>query len=96
MAKIKIDDGYAIMNCPGCKGSHVIPVVNAEYCQGREWGWNGDINNPTFTPSILVNVGGSNKSRPICHSFIRDGKWQFLGDCTHSLAGQTVEMEEIK
>lgn len=28
----------------------------------------------------------------ICHSFITDGKIQFLGDCTHELAGQTVEL----
>lgn len=26
----------------------------------------------------------------ICHSFVTDGQIQFLGDCTHSLAGQTV------
>lgn len=27
-----------------------------------------------------------------CHSFVTDGKIQFLNDCTHPLAGQTVEM----
>jgi hypothetical protein len=27
-----------------------------------------------------------------CHSFLRDGRWQFLGDSAHSLAGQTVNM----
>jgi len=31
----------------------------------------------------------------ICHSFIRDGKIQFLGDCTHALAGQTVDLPEL-
>lgn len=31
----------------------------------------------------------------VCHSFITDGKIQFLGDCTHSLAGQTVELPEL-
>lgn len=28
----------------------------------------------------------------ICHTFIRAGKIQFLADCTHRLAGQTVDM----
>ena len=28
----------------------------------------------------------------ICHSFVTDGKIQYLNDCTHELAGQTVEM----
>lgn len=26
----------------------------------------------------------------ICHSFVRDGQWQFLPDSTHVLTGQTV------
>lgn len=30
-----------------------------------------------------------------CHSFIRDGQWQFLSDCAHSLAGQTVPMVPV-
>lgn len=28
--------------------------------------------------------------RTVCHSFVVDGAMQFLGDCTHALAGQTV------
>lgn len=27
-----------------------------------------------------------------CHSFVRDGKIEFLSDCSHSLAGQTVDL----
>jgi hypothetical protein len=29
----------------------------------------------------------------VCHSFVTDGKIQFLGDCTHKLAGKTVPLE---
>lgn len=29
-----------------------------------------------------------------CHSFVRDGQVQFLADCTHPLAGQTVPLED--
>lgn len=32
----------------------------------------------------------------ICHSFVTDGKIQFLSDCTHKLAGQTVELPDIE
>jgi hypothetical protein len=28
----------------------------------------------------------------VCHSFVTDGRIQFLGDCTHQLAGQTVDL----
>jgi Family of unknown function (DUF6527) len=27
-----------------------------------------------------------------CHTFVTDGKIQFLSDCSHKLAGQTVEL----
>lgn len=30
----------------------------------------------------------------VCHSFVTDGRIQFLGDCTHALAGQTVDLPE--
>ena len=28
----------------------------------------------------------------LCHSYVRDGMVQFLGDCTHALAGQIVPL----
>jgi hypothetical protein len=34
------------------------------------------------------------KVQKVCHSFVKDGKIQFLSDCTHTLAGQTVEVPE--
>lgn len=33
------------------------------------------------------------ETRPsVCHSFVTDGQIQFLSDCTHELAGQTVPL----
>ena len=29
-----------------------------------------------------------------CHSFIKDGQIQFLGDCSHDLASKTVDVPE--
>ena len=29
-----------------------------------------------------------------CHSFVRDGQIQFLGDSTHALAGRTVDIPD--
>ncbi|WP_244622606.1 DUF6527 family protein [Microvirga brassicacearum] len=78
------------------------------------WGFNGNYEKPTFTPSVLVTSGHYvaghqaseecwctyekrfGKKAPfecsICHSFVTDGKIQFLDDCTHALAGQTVPL----
>lgn len=32
---------------------------------------------------------------PRCHSFVREGRIQYLDDCDHTLAGQTVDMVTI-
>lgn len=31
-----------------------------------------------------------------CHSFVTDGRIQYLTDCTHALAGQTIDLPDIK
>lgn len=80
--------------CPGCKRSHLVPVVGGRVT----WSFNGDLEKPTLSPSVLVHQrmhsDGSEYS-PQCHTFIRDGSIEFLGDCTHALAGQTVPMEAL-
>jgi hypothetical protein len=48
---------------------------------------------PTFTPSILVRYSWSDGPR-VCHSFVTGGRIQFLEDCTHHLAGQTVDLPD--
>lgn len=32
----------------------------------------------------------------ICHSWVRDGRIQFLSDSTHELAGQTVDLPDLE
>lgn len=34
-------------------------------------------------------------AKTVCHCFVTDGQIQFLGDCTHALAGQTVPMPDF-
>lgn len=78
--------------CPGCEQAHAV-YVGGNYT-GPKWTWNGSVELPTFTPSILVNgrEGLRNPAVPRCHSFVTNGRIQFLGDCTHALANQTVDI----
>jgi hypothetical protein len=85
----KTTDGWISFHCPGCEGGHGIPVEGA-----KAWSWNGSLDSPTVNPSILVNAARRNPSAHVCHSFIREGRIQFLADCTHKLAGQTVEIPD--
>ena len=77
--------------------THVIPTMGGP---GRKaWGYNGSLDRPTFTPSILVfevkREDGSLFS-PRCHSYVIDGRIQFLGDCDHPLKGQTVDLPDVE
>ena len=73
-------DGYYKFWCPGCEDVH---VVNAT--------WSVNVEVDTITPSVLVRGG----SRDItCHSFVTNGRIQFLTDSTHALAGQTVDLPD--
>ena len=31
-----------------------------------------------------------------CHSFVKSGQIEFLGDCTHELAGKTIPLEPYR
>lgn len=78
-----------LMNCPGCLLTHAINI-NPNGPSPR-WRFNNDLEKPTFTPSLVVRYKwGDEDETNVCHSFIRDGNWEFLADCTHALAGQTV------
>lgn len=81
-----LSDGMLLFWCKGCKRHHGVYVIRD---RPVHWDFNGDYDKPTFNPSILVtipNVG-------ICHSFIKEGKIQYLSDCYHELAGQTVNLD---
>jgi Family of unknown function (DUF6527) len=97
--------------CPGCRCGHGIWTTQRN-SWGGHWQFNGNMERPTFSPSLLITHDESTppvtpenieqwqkqpwpqtKVRKVCHSFITDGKIQFLPDCTHELRGQTVPME---
>lgn len=96
------DDGQRVLfRCPGCDDNHQVGVGT--------WTWNGDLERPTFTPSVLVGGVQWDSSAPfhkpahaavpaggqiVCHSFVTAGRIQYLGDSTHELAGQTVDLPE--
>ena len=77
-----------LFHCPGCDEPHPFEVAAPN---GQGWTWNGSVDKPTFSPSLLVH--GQN-GMPRCHSFVKDGQIEFLSDCGHELAGQTVEIPD--
>jgi hypothetical protein len=86
--------------CPGCDDIHMV--------DNNLWQVSETDDGLTINPSILVYsrkklinedleydalLDPSNiTTTPRCHSFVRDGKIEFLNDSTHALAGQTVDI----
>jgi hypothetical protein len=98
------EGGRLSFRCPGCNEAHAIQVGEGA---GPRWGFNGDYDRPTFTPSVLARftrrltddehrriMAGERLEIPkiVCHSFVTAGQIQFLADSTHALAGQTVPL----
>ncbi|MDB5445689.1 MAG: putative anaerobic dehydrogenase [Phenylobacterium sp.] len=95
--------------CEGCRGVHGVRVKGSG-AWGFNDDYDRPTFTPSvLTTGIAYEIGADGErdiSRPIrdaagerqkliCHTFIADGMVQFLGDCTHSLAGQTRPMVEL-
>lgn len=104
--KLRLCEGGVLMfRCPGCGEGHGVKTGPSG------WVFNGDGDRPTFSPSVLVTgvqrltgeqLAAYRRGEPlpapvpvVCHSFVTDGHIQFLSDCTHALAGQTVELPDF-
>lgn len=97
MKFMRRETGEYAFHCPGCNARHSIwprPLTNPE--NGASWEFNGDVDRPTVSPSLLDVRQFTDPDRrgQVCHSFITDGQIRFLSDCTHTLAGQTVEIPD--
>ena len=75
--------------CPGCDSLHGVELDHPP----TTWQWDGNLEAPTLSPSILTYSGGRDGSRN-CHAYVRQGRWEFLADSYHALAGQTVDLPE--
>lgn len=82
---------HITLNIPGPTGMLTLPVITKGTRDGTNyWSWNGDIYKPTIKPSVLTQ-----HHLFTCHSFINDGKVQFLSDCSHDLVNQTLDLKDI-
>lgn len=105
MAKLQIyEPNVYAFYCSGCGYKHYIPVKGARPEYNLQWVFSGTLDNPTLTPSILKRTGSFADPAfvdppeippTICHFFITDGKVIYLSDCTHKLAGQTIDLPDI-
>jgi hypothetical protein len=85
-------------HCPGCGVSHMVTVAGVDGhapTAGPVWTWDGNVDRPTIGPSVKI-TGGPQGNEYVCHLYVNEGRIQFLGDSTHRLAGQTVDMVPLE
>ena len=112
MANKVIDegDGRYRFYCPGCGHDHVYYTQqNSNHPTDPVWTFNGNLENPTFSPSLLNRWGkeadpdwqepedpgpdGGWSGR--CHLFVTNGEIDYCEDCTHHFNGnKKVPMRE--
>lgn len=71
-------------HCIGCGHSHMF---------NDEWRFNGSFESPTFSPSLLNYLPDGSQR---CHLFVRNGKIEYLNDCTHKYAGKIIDLEDVE
>lgn len=101
--KLRTTNDGLMFWCPGCDSPHGIRTAPGG------WTFDGNADAPTFAPSVLMTgtqritdeeadrILRGEKFEPLpllCHTFVRAGRIEFLGDCLHALAGQTVELPD--
>ncbi len=74
--------------CPACSEMHGVTIAGP-----NGWKFDGNQDAPTLEPSVRVR-GGGNAGR-VCHFFLVSGVLQFLGDCTHGMAGKAVALPDL-
>ncbi len=83
-----------LFHCPACESTHAYWLAHPEGRKGPIWEFDGDMEHPSFTPSLRIR-GRNAEGDTCCHLFVRAGQIEYCSDCTHTMAGKTVPMEQF-
>ena len=95
----KTDSGYSHW-CPACEEMHNFYVDKPTH-KGARWSFDGNVNRPTFAPSMNISSPacdwGDGEHTPAmrCHYILTVGQIQFCGDCTHAMVGKVIELPDL-
>lgn len=106
-----LEGGRLMFWCPGCDGAHQVGVGEGPGPRWQYNGdpeaptfrpsvlVRGETWHPPVTPENMDQwerePWRQTKLTTVCHSFVAEGRIQFLGDCTHDLAGLTVPLPDF-
>jgi hypothetical protein len=97
--KVRAQDGVEGVSywfyCPGCGHDHRFTVRKDG---GRPtWTFNGNLENPTFNPSLLMFVTNpeTKQRKALCHLFLKNGVIEYLTDFDHAYKGKKYPLPDI-
>ena len=90
--KLRQGSCYYTHWCPGCKEPHSIYTASPAKAI---WSFNGDVNTPSFSPSVRITYHWPDEPEAVCHYFLTAGELKFCSDTTHELKGQTVKLPDL-
>lgn len=80
--------------CVGCDQAHMLNVCTADRADGAPaWDFDGNIDAPTFSPSVLVSwpASGDRPASTRCHLFVTAGQIDYLADSAgHAVRGRVA------
>ena len=105
MPKCLLSPPWITILCPACReyvkqtytdtdeawwtncGIHTLDLGDGK------WSFDGNMDAPTINPSIKA-IRHYKDVEFVCHSYVRNGRIEYQGDSTHSLAGQSIELPD--
>lgn len=100
---------YAVFMCPGCHSEHILGIADGCTGARWTWngdlvrptftpsvasrGHKLELDAKGEWTGEWARDAAGNLIPSVCHSFVTDGQIQFLPDCTHELANQTVPLQ---
>lgn len=72
--------------CPGCQETHSYVVGPESQDSGPRWKFNGDMEKPSFLPSLKY---------PKCHLWVDNGIIDYGWDCKHRFRGKKIPLQEF-
>jgi hypothetical protein len=104
LRSISAGDGYGGEGfahwCPACKTMHAF-AVSKPFSNGAKWRFDGNLESPTFEPSMNIAIGpypygeGEKPRIDRCHYFLHNGVIQYLADCTHEMTNTSIALPDL-
>lgn len=81
--------------CEACESLHCFRIEHPFNANGPTWKFDGNMDAPSFHPSMRLFTGHKNSPNTICHYFVKGGMIDYCNDSPHRLREQKIELLHV-